>query len=187
MGACLPIFHFNYILTLFVSAFFTQPQFKSSYDVSFGPPQHVLCDSQFYTSTDQSPLPSPIPSLNELPSEPSIKDLRYDEIGPPTVTAYGTCLCGPPHCVAYTSPFFLQTIFAKFAWMLHQKLLSPKNMSILAAPDEWESYLLTYTKYIYIYIIFKKSQRHSGIDAIILALCGLPSRGHTVFLKANFF
>ena len=45
-------------------------------DVSFGPPQHVLRDGQFYTSTDQSPLPSPIPSLNELQPEPSIKDLR---------------------------------------------------------------------------------------------------------------
>ena len=61
---------------LFVSAFFTQPQSKSNYDVSFGPPQHVLRDGQFYTSTDQSPLPSPIPSLSELHPEPSIKDLR---------------------------------------------------------------------------------------------------------------
>ena len=67
---------FIYILMLFFSAFFTQPQFKSSYDVSFGPPQHVLRDGQFYTSTDQSPLPSPIPSLIELPPEPVIKDLR---------------------------------------------------------------------------------------------------------------
>ena len=61
---------------LFVSDFFTQPQFKSSYNVTFGPPQHILRDGQFYTSTDQSPLPSPIPSLIELPSEPFIKDLR---------------------------------------------------------------------------------------------------------------
>ena len=67
---------FNYILMLFVSDFFTQLQFKSSYDVSFGPPQHALCDGQFYTSTDQSPLPSPIPSPIELHPEPLIKDLR---------------------------------------------------------------------------------------------------------------
>jgi hypothetical protein len=58
------------------SAFFTQPQFKSSYNVLFGPPQHILHDGQFYTSTDQSPLPSPIPSFNNLHPEPSIKDLR---------------------------------------------------------------------------------------------------------------
>ena len=61
---------------LFVSAFFTQPQSKSTYNVSFGRPQHLHCDGQFYTSTDESPLPSPIPSLNELQSNPSIKDLR---------------------------------------------------------------------------------------------------------------
>ena len=36
----------------------------------------MLRDGQIYTSTDQSPLPSPIPSLNELPSEPSVIDLR---------------------------------------------------------------------------------------------------------------
>jgi hypothetical protein len=61
---------------LFVSAFFTQPQSKSIYEVSFGPPHHVLSDGKFYTSTDRSPLPSPIPSYNELHPIPSIEDLR---------------------------------------------------------------------------------------------------------------
>ena len=54
MGECLPIYHFNYILMLLVSAFFTQPRSKSSYNVSFDPPQHILRGGQFYTSTDQS-------------------------------------------------------------------------------------------------------------------------------------
>ena len=76
MGACLPIFHFNHILMLLISDFFSQIQFKSNYDVSFAPPLHVLRDGQFYTSTDQSPLPSPIPSPNELHPEPSIKNFR---------------------------------------------------------------------------------------------------------------
>ena len=61
---------------LLISDFFSQIQFKSNYDVSFGPPLHVLRDGQFYTSTDQSPLPSPIPSLNELHPEPSIENFR---------------------------------------------------------------------------------------------------------------
>jgi hypothetical protein len=36
----------------------------------------VLRDGQFYTSTDQSSLPFPIPSLTELQPKPSIKDFR---------------------------------------------------------------------------------------------------------------
>ena len=54
MGQCLTIYHFNYILMLFVSAFFTQSPSKSIYNVSFGPPQHILRGGQFYTSPDQS-------------------------------------------------------------------------------------------------------------------------------------
>lgn len=66
MGECLPIYHFNYILMFFVSDFYTQPRFRTTYNVTFGPPHHILHDGQYYTSTDQSPLPSPIPSPNEL-------------------------------------------------------------------------------------------------------------------------
>jgi hypothetical protein len=75
MGVSSYFFVFNYILMLLLSAFFAQPQSKSSYNVFFGPPQHILRDGLFYTSTDQTPLPSFIPSFNELHSEPSIKDL----------------------------------------------------------------------------------------------------------------
>ena len=44
----------NYILMLFVSAFFTQPRSKSKYNVLFGPPQHILHVGQFYTYINRS-------------------------------------------------------------------------------------------------------------------------------------